>query len=517
MEKGRIKILSDLMPTGNEQQDKLIIPKIIENTLSEHQKNVSDIQRLKRYYYNETDILNKTKVQQPDINNRIPVGYPSIAVTTINAYCFANPLTFSSRSSGVETKIKEFNDALDDDSYSQKSLDMYLNSAITGLGYRYIVPATEEQVENGIFFETICSLDPETTYCVYANTLKQEKICAIKYQTRKLYDENFKAKAVKVYTVFTKWHKWEFYKSGGSWMNNQFVLNIPDAESIVYEAYPLPYKKIPIVENIRKTDRTGDFELAIGLINAINTLASARVDDVQQNVDYVFCLRDIDIWSDGALENVKSAIKDGILAFKSIQGASVQPNIDVLDVKLNQSEVQTLQDFLCEKLEEVLNIPNRETRSAGGDTGSAVESRNGFRSLENVAGLVTSSALKTENETLEVILAICDNIEGCPFRGLKPRDVQIKDNRNRVENMATSTSAYATMRAAGMNDTDALLVSRLVPDAQAVAEKNKAEAEEKEAKEEAKAKREAERLNQSQMANNNSQTNNGTTSGNADV
>lgn len=472
---GRKKILCDLIPTGNLEQDKSIIPKIIDLTLPKHEENVSDMEVLKGYYYNITNILNRRKTQRTDINNKIPIDYPEIAVTTINAYCFAQPLTFSGRATGIEDKIKALNDALDDDNYAQKSQEMFLNSATTALGYRYITPATQEQIERGIYFETHCGLDPLKTYCVYSNDLKQEKICAITYYTKQFYNEELKPTvSTTVYTVFTKYHKWEFYKSSGTWINTLFTIydNLNE-EELQYDAFPLLYNRIPIIECLRKADRTNDYELALGIIDAINNLASDRLDDVQQAVDYILLLRDIDIWSDGKLKDVKKALKDGILGFKSIEGATVQPSIDVITAKLNQSEVQTLQNFLCEKLEEVLNIPNRETRSSGGDTGSAVESRNGFRSLENIAGLVTSSALKCENETLDVILAICNNIESCPFKGLQPKDIQIKDNRNRVENMATSTTAYSTMKSAGMNDVDALIVSRLVPDAQSVAKRNK--------------------------------------------
>lgn len=504
-QKGRLKILSDLIPTGDIERDKIIIPKIIDITMQQHKENVAQIEKLRNYYYNNTIVDNKTKTRQEEINNRIPIDYPSIAVTTINAYCFANPLTFSSRTNGVEDKIKALNDALDDDSYSQKSLDMYLNSAITALGYRYIVPATKEQMEKGIYFETICDLKPEETYCVYSNDMKKEKICAIHFQDKKYYDKDLnQVRTAKLYTVFTKYHKWEFYKSNGKWKNNtQLILNANGGYDEI-DAFPLPYKKIPIIENIRKSDRTGDFELALDLVDAINALASSRLDDVQQSVDYIITLRDIDIWSDNALSNVKSAIKEGILAFKSVQGSTVQPSIDVLDTKLNQAGVQKLQDFLCEKLEEVLNIPNRETRSSGGDTGQAVESRNGFRSLENISGLVTSSALKTENESLEVILAICDNISSCPIKGLKAKDVQIKDNRNRVENLTTSTNAYSTLRAAGMNDEDALIVSRIVPDPQSTVKKNEVETEKKAAQNPVNVKTDTK----------NDNTNNGSTSGN---
>lgn len=515
MEHGRLKILSDLIPTGDIEQDKYIIPKILDLTKPIHEKNVKDIKRLFDYYYNNTNIAFKTKTQQKDINNKISINYPTIAVTTINAYCFANPLTFSSRNSETENEVKILNDCLDDDNYSGKSMDMFLNSAICGLGYRYIVPATEEQTANGIYFETFCDLDPEKTYCVYSNDLKKEKIMAVSFYDKKIYDETLRQiKNVTIWNVWTKYHQWEFYRSGGNWTNSVYYNISPNGEEIEYQAYPIVTGKVPIVENIRKSDRTGDFELALDLIDAINALASSRLDAVQQSVDYLILLRDIDIESDGALERVKEALAQGILAFKSIQDATVQPEINVLETKLNQAEVQTLQDFLTEKLEEVLNIPNRETRSSGGDTGSAVESRNGFRSLENIAGIVTASALKAENETLDIILSICRNIESCPFKDLTIRDIEIKENRNKVENLATAATSYATLRSAGLNDTDALIATRIVSDPQSVARKNKEE-------QETTANNEIQMLENQMVSNdqnstNDSANNNGSNSSNAD-
>lgn len=515
MENGRLKILCDLIPTGDVEQDKYIIPRILDITKPIHDKNVNDIKRLFNYYYNKTDISGKTKTQQSSINNKISVDYPEISVTTINAYCFANPLTFSSRNSNKENQVKALNDCLDDDNYSGKSMDMYLRSAICGLGYRYIAPATREQIENGIYFETICDLDPEKTYCVYSNDLKKEKICAVSFYDKKIYDTQLRQmRNVTIWNVWTKYHQWEFYRKGGIWTNSIYYNILPNGETIEYQAYPLAYRKIPVIENIRKSDRTGDFELALDLVNAINALASARLDAVEQSVDYLILLRDIDTESKGALEKVKVAIKEGILSFKSIQNATVQPEISVLETKLNQAEVQTLQDFLGEKLEEVLNIPNRETRSSGGDTGSAVESRNGFRSLENIAGLVTASALKAENETLDVILSMCKNISSCPFKDLTTRDVEIKENRNKVENLTNASNAYTTLRSAGLNDTDALIATRIVSDPQSVARKNKEEKEENANFEMQKlAKQSA--IN-SQNSTNDSANNNGSNSGNTD-
>ena len=500
---GRKKILCDLMPTGDIEQDKYILPRIIDLTLPDHNANVAQMTKLRNYYYNITNVLNKTKKQQPNINNKISINYPEIAVTNINAYCFSQPFTYSAR--GTDTNgVKELNDALDDDSYNQKSHTMWLNSGITALGYRFIQPATEEQLANGIYFETNCNLDPECTYCVYANDLRQEKICAITFKDRKLYDEKLQQVASgRMYTVFTKWHKWEFYKSAGSWVNNPQIAGYNQAgKTIYYDAYPLPYKRIPIIECLRKADGTGDFEAALDLIDAANNLVSSRLDDVQQAVDYILTLRDIDDSPEG-IEKVKEAKDLGLMFFKSIEGLTVQPDIKMLNVPQNQTTVQSLQDFICEKIEEVLNIPNRQTKSSGGDTGLAVESRNGFRSPDNVAGLVVSSAKKAENESIDVILAICKNIEGCPFKNLTPKDIQVKDNISRFENLSTSTSAYSTMKAAGMNDADAIRISRLDPNHQAVADRNK------------EAAQEAQRQMESQVKNNNEEgTQNGRTSEN---
>lgn len=477
---GRLMIVSDLVPTGDIAKDKLIIPRIIQSAMATHEQNVAAMDKLFGYMHNVTNVLRKEKVQQPDINNKISINYPYIAVTTINAYCFANAPTFSCRKAdeATQNKLKLFNDALDDDSYSRKLMKCTYNSGVCGLGYKYARPATRDEIKQGIYFRTVGDLDPRNTFVVRANNLDKDKVMAVNYYDRAEYDKNYRVvRKNRVYNVWTKYHQWVFSPKYGKLTNEKFTVDGRE-----FEAYPLAYKRIPIVEYPRKQDRTSDFEMGIDLIDAINMLASNRLDDVEQAVDYLITMRDIDLEGDN-LEKALMAIKQRIINFRSVQNATVQPEIKVLNTALNQSEVQTLQDFYCAKLEEVLNIPNRETRSSGGDTGSAVESRNGFRSLENIAGIVTASTFEAENEMLDLILAICNNISSCPFAGLTVNDIEIKENRNKVENLESATNAYSTMKSAGMNDEDAIRISRLDPDASTVAKRNQMAQEEQVAKE----------------------------------
>lgn len=486
MNNGRREIFTDLIPTGNIKWDRKIIPIILENALQVHNQNVADYEILVSYYYNKTSIeKDKTKVQQPEINNIVQIPYANIAVTTINSYCFSNPLSRNSRSSEdkITQQIKLFNDALDNDNYDEKTVLVEMNSGIYGLGYRFARPANEQEKAMGYWFKTSGDLDPKTTFCVKANNIDKEKVLACTFYKRKSYDFSDASKVItkeeEVYNVYTKYHYWVFIKGddGLYRVESQLINNRP------VDAYPITYGRIPIVEYPRKQDRTSDFELAIGLIDASNKLASSRIDDVQQAVDYVLLLRDIDTDTEGAVKRLKDSIKNNLLSFKSIEDATVQPEISVLNTKINQSEVQTLQDFVDKRIEEALYIPSRETRGSSGDTGLAVESRAGYRSLENVAGLVTKSADKSENENLDLILAICSKMNDCPFKDLKVSDIEIKANRNKVENITTASNAYATLINAGMNDEDALSVTQIVPDAIGTASRNRKAREEKEQRE----------------------------------
>lgn len=474
MNNGRKEIFTDLIPTGVISTDKKILPKILDEALNVHQANVVDEKFLIDYYYNKTNIENKTKVQQKDINNKIGIPYANIAVTTINSYCFSTPFTRNSRSSDDTTtkKLKAFNDALDDDDYDAKTAQAEWRSGTCGLGYKFVRPATTEEKEQGIWFRTFGDLDPTTTFVVKSNSIDKEKILGCTYFDRKRYNEQTEDYVKEtVYNVYTKYHYWKFIKGDDS---DGYKLEQQVLDGKLVDAYPLVYKRIPIIEYPRKQDRTSDFEIGIPLIDSINNLASSRVDDVQQAVDYILLLRDIST-SEEDLKEITKAVAQGILAFRSIPNATVQPDVKVLSTQIRQNEVQTLQDFLCHKVEEALNIPNRETRGSSGDTGLAVESRAGYRSLENIAGLITLCGKASDNETLDVILAICNTMSGCPFAGLSVKDIEIKANRNKVENVNNASTAYATLIGAGMNDQDALAVTQIVPDSLGTAERNKKE------------------------------------------
>lgn len=518
---GRKKILTSRTLNGDISNDMREIPLILQEVMPIHSENVAVMKRLINYYYNQTDIYAREKVVCPDVCNKVSINRACAAVTTINSYTFSNPFKFVGQGNKKRQYVA-FNNALKADNYSSKLQEMTFNAAMTGLGYKYVCIPTEKEKKNGLWFKTVTEIDPLTAFCVYSSTIRTEKVMGVMFFERYTYDEKGKRNGTEiVYNVFTKWHHWTFIEKGNIYTvqvtyfydnlgNKINATAVPyDVEFVNNIARPIE-RTIPLLENKRKYDNTNDFELSISLINAINTIVSNATDCVEQNADYIFKFRNVDIgtWDENGqnakLDNIKRAIKNHILAIDSIEGASQQPDAEIMEIPLNQSEVRALIDFLKEELEISLCVPNRNTSTSSTETGTAIETRNGYRSLEDIAAIITNCALETEKEFVVCALEIAQSQKGCPFASVKPSEIDIKPMRNKVESVISATQAYSTLRSAGMNDISSLEITGLVADPVATAEANIQAKEEEFGRQLDQQARETE---QSNSLNNNANTN----------
>lgn len=493
---GRKRIYTDIVPTGDIAKDIKIIPQILYNSIPVHNENTGAMDRLIDYFYNHTAIDAKEKISRPEVNNKVSVPRANTTVTTINSYCFSNPFKFISLQAEQEItdELKNFNDVCELDNYASKLIETTQWSGITGIGYKFVSRPTERDIENGLYFKTTGDIDPRTAFCVYANTIDKEKVLGVIFHTKTDTENGITVKYTE-YNVFTKWHQWRFKtQDSTNFSCIQFPVLLNGALEYI-DAYPLNptnsgiatemnASTIPLIEYIRKPDKTNDFEKAILLMDAISVVLSNSVDATTQNSDYVFKFKNVDVgeWDENGvnpvLETIKQALKNHILPITEIEGAQNQPDAEILEIPLNQSEVRSLLEYLTEQLEESLFVPNRNTSSGGADTNSSVETRNGFRSLEDIAGIITSQAIKSEKEFIQCALEIGKQYNSCPFKNLKAKDIGIKPMRNKIESLINSTQAFATMINSGVNRITAYVVSGLVADATDTAAMDKLERDE---------------------------------------
>ena len=487
---GRIKILTSRELTGNIDKDEETIPLILAESITLHHLNVSQMSKFIDIYYNIMDIRFKETTARPDINNKISIPNAKTTVDTINSYCFSNNPKCISREAEGNVEIKDFNDCLNYDLSYDKLRKIAFYSGICGLGYRLVMKPNQSDIEKGKFIKSVGDIDPKDAFCVYSNDIERKKVLGVIYYTTKKKiksDGKYKTVTVKIFNVFTRWHQWTFELIGTSYAVQKFYITVADTD---LELMCNPYsfteakgvvtakeKNIPLIEYERHPARINDFEEGISIMNAINRIISDSTDAISQNVDYVFKMKNIDMGTfvtetdaDGneyeinhTLENTKKWMAEHILAYNGVEGSSVQPDIDILEVPLDQSEVQSLVSFLKSELQTHTFIPNRNS-GTGQDTGEAVINRNGFRSLEDIAGIVTNSMLISEKEFFEIAIDFAKDIKDCPINKLSIKNINIDPMRNKIVNLGEAVNSYVALIKVNTPAEIALQITGLVPD-----------------------------------------------------
>lgn len=479
---GRVKILTDMVLNGNIAHDKALIPKIIENSLPYHKTNVRAYGINESWYFNDTDkILSKIKHIRPEIDNKFTFATAKSVVEMNNGYCFGEPFKYVTNEAEPykQEQMTAFNKCLKLAQNHQHTRTCAENGAKFGISYKLALKPTEKDLDKGKFFRIVSDIDNFNTFKVYTNTIDKEEVLGVTYYERKVIGKNGLEtdKTEKVFNCWTKYHQWVFVKdSEGGYTSLPFNIRL-NGKLTLLEAFPLNVSLdgvsretlIPLQEYERTGDRVADFELSIKLMDAINVLASCRLDSVQQSTDFIIKLRDIDLGEfdeqgdNPILERIQKYMAHHFLAVESRDGAEVQPDIDVLDIPLNQSQVQELQDFLYSMLQEELQQPTRSGGS-GQDTGLAVENRNGYRQFENLATKISDYMIYSEMLFVEKLLEIGKSYPNCPFKDLEIGDIEIKPMRNKSENKSTAVTNYREMRNAGVNPYTAYAESGLVAD-----------------------------------------------------
>ncbi len=479
---GRVKILTDIVLNGNIAHDKALIPKIIENSLPYHQQNVRAYGINESWYFNDTEkILSKQKYMRQEINNKFTFAKAKSTVEMNNGYCFGEPFKYVTNEAEEEkqNQMTAFNKCLKLARGHQHTRNCAENGAKFGISYKLALRPTKKDLEKGQFFRIVSDIDNSQTFKVYTNTIDKEEVLGVTYYDRRVLDEKGQETNVveTVFNCWTKYHQWTFVKdSKGVFVSLPFNTVINGISTFI-DAFPLKVSLkgvanetlIPLQEFERTGDRVADFELSIKLMDAINTLASCRLDSVQQSTDFIIKLRDIDLGefdekgNNPVLERIKKYMANHFLAVESRDGADVQPDIDVLDIPLNQSQVQELQNYLVEALNEELQQPTRNG-GTGQDTGIAVENRNGFRQFENLATKITDYMIEGEMLFIEKLLEIGKSYERCTFKDLEIGDIEIRSMRNKAENKTTAVNNFREMVNAGVNRYTAYAESGLVAD-----------------------------------------------------
>lgn len=445
-----------MLMTDEKEITKENIISVVSKAYAEHQDNVRDEVFLFNYEKGLQPILDREKLIRPEINATMVENNASKIVDTHVGYCFSNPITFVQRAKvelGKDNEVKDkdkdgekddmkiavLNKMNQEQKKSTKDIQLARNLFICGVGYQMVMPHRNRKAFSP--FE-IMVLNPMTTFVVYSNDAYREPKVAVTYFIHDdgtisltAYSENF------------------IYEIEKGVEPNDYKLNQRITPNIL--------GMIPIVE-FALHDRMGVFEKVIPIMDAINLINSDRINDILQHVQSLLWLHNCELDKE---EKQKLVDGDGVIMTQSNEGKEAK--ISYLTQTLDQSQVQTLVDYLQEQMQQQTSTPSWQEASGGSTTG-AMQLSNGWQCLEIFAKMIEQLFLEPEMQLLEIETEIIRN-NSRDFGGLEDMevaDIEIRFCRTKTYDLVSKTNALVALINVGVDGLTAFNTVGLFTDPQ---------------------------------------------------
>ena len=387
----------------------------LNEAFNKHSLNRGEIEYLWNYFRGKQPILERKKAVRPEINNKIVENRANEIVSFKVGYLCGEPIQYVGRNSdeNVSQAIAELNEMMFSENKATQDKEVVEWQMIGGTAYRLVLP-DEKGSEDDAPFE-MHTLDPRDTFVVYSSEVGNKPVFAVKYRM----DKEFR-RIASVYTV------------------NKYWKLIDDT---IVEESEHSLGMIPIFEYPANNARQGAFEIVLPLLDAINNVASNRMDGVEQFVQAFIKFINCDITSED-FEKLKDM---GAIKVKSTDGSTA--DVDIVTNELNQVQTQTLVDYMYQTVLTICGMPNRNGGSSTSDTGSAVLLRDGWSLAEARAKDSELMFKKAEQEVLKLILRIIRDTRGLSdvLYGLKLKNISMQFTRRNYENVQSKSQVLVSM------------------------------------------------------------------------
>ena len=397
---------------------------VLQKAFKVHTLNRSDIDYLYNYYKGKQPILERTKEFRKDICNVVVENHANEIVSFKTGYLMSNAIQYVSRDSDVRNV--DAVDALNKymQAASKASCDRVLAEwfAICGVAYRIVLK--RDDAEGGDVNPIMAyNLDPRNTFVVYSSGIGHEPMLGVSYIQH--------GDGSLILSCYTKT---EYFKVG-----YPATVGLKGVGAIQERTEHI-LGDIPIIEYLQNPARLGAFETVLTQLDALNIISSNRLDGVEQFIQSILVTKGIDLIDDSG-EKI-----DLYAQLREMLGLNLPADGDAkyLTQELNQTQTQTLVDYLYQSVLVACGMPNRNGGSSTSDTGTAVTMRDGWADAEARAKDTEQMFEPSERRFLGIVLRILDATRHIT---LSNDDIAIVFTRRNYENMQNKVQVFATLRA----------------------------------------------------------------------
>lgn len=410
--------------------------------MQDHKKNVSEIEYLEKYIKGNQPILQRVKRVRADICNNIVENHASNIVSFKCGYVFGEPIQYVKHSNSESDEISELNRLMNflDKNYKDLELAEWLYSY--GIGYRFI----KVEDNNSLTPFSIINIHPRNAFTIYHNGFDEnEQLCSVIAMKR--LDENGKEQDFfKVYT-------------------DTEIIECTEKEVLNRMKNILGVKQL--IEYRLNSSYMGSVEKVMHGLNALNTITSGEVDDIEQFVQsiLVFINNKVD------KKTFTELIEYGAVNLTDVDQKK-KADVKLLSQKLGHSETKVIYNRILNAICTIVGLPKSSDKASGGDTGQAILNRDGWQNAELKAKEDELNFVVSEKLMLKVVKRILDMKN--MLTQLNIYDLAIRFSRNRNDNLLTKVQALSELKHIGINPYIAFATVELFSDPIKAVEESKA-------------------------------------------
>ncbi len=308
-----------------------ITPEILYKLITKHERGLEKYAKMRRYYRGEHDILKRRRSSDGTANNKIVCNFAKYITNMSTSYLIGVPVSYAT-SEGYD--IETLKNAYLEQDIPSIDAELVKMCGIYGHAYELIY-------SDGMSKPRSAVISPERAFVVYNDDCTATPLFGVYYYRTRDIDGNINGVVCNVYTdsmIYT------YENSSDNWNNMQLTFE--------GEHY---FGGVPLIEYNNNSEKQGDFEQLIPLIDAYNVLQSDRVNDKEQFVDAFLFLTGVEIDS----EQAKQLREERILM--GYDGADAK----YLSKVMSESDVQILSDNIKDDVHKFSCVPDLSDESFG--------------------------------------------------------------------------------------------------------------------------------------------------------
>ena len=383
----------------------------------------------------------RTKTIRDDIVNRVVENRAWEIVRFKNGQTYGEPIQFVSlkKDDRINKAVDQLNDYFRAAEKAKKDLISGEWTSAVGTGFKAV------QFKNGEVPFRIVTPTPLNTFIIYSK-YTEEALLAVQELTS---PDGYTYKL-----CYSDTHEYR--------IQNSVLIGVQNAYGEYVTSKVHGFGGIPIIEYPNNQDRISDIELVISMLDALNELASDRVDSVDQFVQSFFKFVNCEI-DPNLFEEMK---KKGAIAVSSNNGGEGKADVDILTQELNQTQTQVFKDDMWDSVLSIEAIPNLHNNNTGGDSQGAIQLRNGWDQAKQATKMKDPFVVSGDNKLAELVINVINRKKGNGTLPLSIMDFEAQVSHSPQDNMQVKAQVLQMLLSCGVHPLIAIKTCGLWADAE---------------------------------------------------